>query len=538
MRKSDVTRELVNIYPPWSRVRQSDQSVGYQLLNSFAQPMDHMQKELIKQKANYYLLSFNLDEIDLTYKLGLPTDFEFSTDSTDPFNPTPVAPTVSGQIDDTWYDVNIVDGNTLHEFWYESYPTRINLEETVSGLDDILLDTSVSGLPVTGLWEHHIDGGHVWVSASGGNNYLELSNGRILRGRVILEGTTRKGTKESESLIFPWDMKQKSRKEWTELDYVGAFNMEDQVEVKISSSDFNAEPYISVWNTRYSENRHKIDEFWQLGTTSGVSLNSITLDRLEYMTDEWQQLVDGFIDKQVLDRWELLSENGGVISGVDLAIQPFSDNAWVVSEDSMLYCYDLSDYMVSGVSKIKERTPGTEVLIELEKPAVVLGEDIQFIPWHARPTKEILKYHIWYQTPGGTKYSLLNGSPVAWGTDAWVIGSDTITRTIENVVTITPTEHGEYLLVLDVIYIDEEEHSDRVLVPVRSKRPLASLSLLSLMSEDPIGIEFDSDHRLWVKGQTKYYRFSLHKDIMLIDYEQKALYFKENYEEVVVNSDE
>lgn len=536
MKKSDVTRELANTFAPWSRVRQNEQSVGFGLLNSFAQPMDHMQKELIKQKANYYLLSFNLDEIDLTYTVTLPVSFDFATDNTDPFNPVPTAPTVSGLYDGTWHDVSLAERNTLYEFWYNSYPNRVSLAETVTGIDDVILETTVSGLPITGEWEHHLGGGDIWVTTSGGTTYLELSNSRILRGRVILEGTTRKGTKESESLIFPWDMKQKSKKEWEKLEYIGAFNMEDGVEVKVHSSDFNAAPYISAWNTKYSDNRNKIDEFWQLGTTSGVSLNSTTLDRIEYISDEWQQLVEGFVDKQVVDRWELVDDNGSAISAVDLAIQPFSDNAWVVCSDSMLYCYNTSDYMVSGVDKLRDRTPGTQVAIEVEKPAVVLGEAIQFIPWHVRPIKEILKYHIWYQTPSGTKYSIFNGSPVAWGTDAWVVGNETITRTITNLITITPTEHGEYLLALDVIYIDESEESERVIVPVRSKTPLASISLLSLMSETPVGIDFDADHQLWIKGQTRYYRFNLHKDIMLVDYEQKVIYFKENYSQVKVSS--
>lgn len=537
MKKSNSAIEMANAYPTWSRIRYDQQSLGFQFLNAVAEPLENMSRELVKSKANYYLSTMNLDEIDITYRVTLPVEFDFSLDRSDPLNPVSAPPTVSGLIDGTWYPISLAEENSVKKFWYESIPNRISLGTTVSGIDDLLLSSAATDFPVTGVWEHHLSGGNVWAEVTGGTEYLSISNGKALRGRVVIEGTTRKGTKESESLVFPWDMKQRSKKEWKEINYIGVFNMEDAVQVSLYSGDFNNPPYLDPWNTRFSENRNKIDEFWELGLpeTSG---SSITLDRVEYISDEWQQLVQGLSDKEVKERWELVDGSLDTISGIDLALQPFSDNAWVITSDSKLICYDLNQYMPNNLSLIRDRTAGPDSQIELEKSSVVLGEDIIALPWHARPLKEILRYRMWYQTPSGVKYGLLAGTAVSFTSDFWVFGSTTITRSIENLVSIPTTERGEYLLVLEVVYIDGEEQSEKVLVPVNYKTPHVEFDLSALMSETPVGIEFNSDQKLWIKGQTKYYQFDLHTDTMVIDYLQRTLYFKENYEEVIVDSDE
>ena len=533
MKKSPIARELANTYPAWSRVRYDEESVGFTLLNALAQPMEAMQKQLIRMKANYYLPTANLDEIDITYRLLLPTDFEFGLDNTDPFNPSSAPPVVSGLIDGTWYDLELAVENELEAFWYDSIPSRASLIGTVSGISDLLLSTTVQELPVTGVWDHHLDGGYVWVECTGGTTYIESTNNDLYRGRIVLEGTTRKGTIESESLIFPWDMKQRSKKEWEKLTYVGAFNIESGVNVEIRSSDFNAPEYISPWNLRYSENRNKIDEFWELDTSSGTNL-----DRVEYITDEWQQLIHGLVEKQTRESWELTDDSLAQVSGVDMAIQPFTNRVWIICTDKNLHCYDLSEEIAENIALLKDKTPGSHVQIEVEEPSVVLGETIQILPWHARPLKEINKYRIWYQTPTGTKYGLLAGVQVAFTSNFWTVNSsDTISRTVENLISVPAIERGEYLFVIEVEFIDGEEHTEKTIVRVNYKTPLTSMDLSALMSEDPAGIEFDSDQELWIKGQTKYYHFGLHTDVMLVDYAQKILYFKEEYEEVGVDSE-
>jgi len=537
MKKSPVAKELANSFPSWSRIRQTEQSVGFQLLNAVSQPMERMEKELIRAKANYYLPTVNLDEIDITYKLALSNSFEFATDNTDPLSSSYAAPVASGLVGATWYDISLAEDNSLQNFWYDSIPTRVSLADTVSGVDDFIYSGVAEDMPASGVWEHYAEGGALWVECTGGTQYIQLSNGTVLRAMVVIEGTTRRGVEDTESLIFPWDMKQRTRKEWREITSINAFNMEDEVEISVSSADFNAGPYLSVWNTRYSDNRSKIDEFWDLGSPVASGM-SVTLDRVEYATDEWEQLIGGFSSTQVVEKWELLDASLQTISGLDLALQPFTDRAWVVTSDKKLFCYDISEQMPDNLSLVKDRTSGTDVLFETETPSLVLGETLQILPWHARPVKEIARHRIWYQSPSGTKYGILAGGSVPWGTDLWVYNPEgTLQRTIGDMIEITPAERGEYTFTLEVVYIDGDTHTEKLIIPVNYKIPLVELDISALVPQTPVGIEFSSDQHLWVKGTSHYYRINLHSDVMLVDYDQKVIYFKEEYDSVGVDSE-
>lgn len=533
MKKSKVTRELVNTFPEWSRVRKDETSIGFQLLNAIAQPMERMDKELIRMRANYYLVTANLDEIDILYKVQLPASFSFDENNDDPTEVIPVAPTVSGLWDGTWYAVGEAEDNDLQSFWYDTVPNRYSLGRSIDTIGDELVDTTVSGLPVSGVWEHHTGGGHVWVETVGGTEYLTFEGQKVHRGRIILKGRTRKGSYEEETLIFPWDMKQRTMKEWDKIYDVDAYDIEPEVLVQVRSADFNQGPYLSPWNTRFSENRKKVDEFWDLGEVSGYC----TLDRVEYITDEWQQLVLGFSDKESKEKWELLDEELNNISGVDVALQPFQERAWVVTADAMLYCFDTCEMMASGLDRIKDKTAGSHVQLEIEDQHIIRDETITFMPWHARPLKEIRKYRVWYETPSGTKYGLKDKVSVPYTSDFWVRGSDTITRSVENHISFQATERGEYLIVLEAEFLDGETHTEKSLVRVNYKLPLTQLDLSSDIPEECLGIDFDSDQHLWVKTVSGYHEINLHYDKMLIDYNNKTIYFREEYDSVEVDSD-
>jgi hypothetical protein len=531
MKKSNVTQELVNIFPPWSKVRTDEQSVGQQVLNPFANAMERLERQLHTIRDNQYITTANLDEIDLVYKVELDADFDWDYDNKDPLEVNPLPPTVTGLSSGSWYPVEQAELNDIETFWYESIPNRVTLENTVSGENHELLTLDAEEAPVTGVWEHHLDGGDLWIEAIGGVQYLNFEQDRLYRGKVIISGETRKGTIEEETLVFPWDMKQRTTKEWKVVKQVKAFDIEDEVEIDIRSADFSSGPYLSVWNNRYSKNRNKIDEFWDMGHNDTIP----TLDRIEYQSDEWQQLVLGFSSKDIIDRWELLDASNNTVSGVDMTLQPYTNRAWVTTADT-LFLYDLAEETVSGVNDLIDDTAGANVQLDYDDTYVLLGEDITFLPWHARPLKEISKYRLWYKQPNGQKYGLLQGTPVSFSSDFWVIipqGTD-LSRTVEDYVNITTTQRGEYLVVCEVEFIDGETQTTSRIFSTRQKTPLAVLDVSSIVPGSIDGIDFDADQKLWVKSGDKYYQIGLHADKMIIDYPNKIIDLKENYEEVTI----
>jgi len=529
MKRNISTQELINIYPTWSRVRH-EQSNGYMLLNVFANKFDHLDTFLDKMIKNQYLSTTNLDEIDLLHKAKLSLDFNFSVSTGDISRTTYITPTVSGLVDSTWYPIAIAEDNNLEYMWYDTCPNRTSLETIVSGVDHNLLTFSTtSGLSLTGTWSHHLGGGHLWIEAQSGIQYYHINDDSLDRGRIVLHGKTRQGLYESETLVFPWDMKQRTIKEWEFVDKIVYSDIEESVNIVMTSANFNSADYLSLQNFRYSPARTKIDEYWSLSNTVSGSI----LERINYVTDDWKQLLHGHIEKEIVESWELLDNSENPITAVDMALQPFTNRAWMATTSGLLHCYSTDQSMIKGVEYLRERTDGSHVLIDIEPRYVLLGEDIEFIPWYAKPTQEILRYRLWYQKPSGAKYGLLNGTSVSFTDDLWVT-SKKLERTIANLVILPANERGEYLLVLEVEFTDHVIHTDRVIVSVNYKTPEVSLDISDSVSGLITGIDFDSDQQLWVKTDTEYYHINFHSDVMLIDYQQKIIYFKEPYDQVEV----
>ena len=540
-KKSITAQELVNIYPWWAKVRADDQSVGFQFFNALAKPLEDMEKQLEIMKRNEFLSTVNLDEIDLTYKVSLPTTFEFDVDTSDPTNPIPQPPSVRGLVLTTqpsfsgYLDVSIAEDNDIRSFWYLSIPNRATLLQTAVGETDLLSQTA-SQFPWSGTIDHHLvddneGGGRIWVETTAGVKYITTNDrNEITRGRVVLKGVTRKGTEEEETIVFPWNEKQPSLKEWKRLTEINVFDMEPDVEVAVRSADFDQPPYWSWFNLRVSDNRTKVDEFWQLSDEGNK------LERIGLITDEWQQALLGFSDKETKEQWDILgTEWDYPVTGVDLAVQPFTDRVWMITASGILYCYSLDQTMVSGVDYLQARSAGPLAQIECENRRITLGEDIVFTPWHARTIKEIKRYRVWYQDPDGNKYGILNGEPVAYTSNFWTVGLS-IKRIIAPEITITSDKRGEYLLVLETEYIDDTTDSDRVIVQVQFKQPLVRIDLNDIVATPCEGIDFDSDQKLWIKANSQYYKLDLHTDIMIIDYQGKVIYFKENYQDVEVTT--
>lgn len=537
MKKYPSTQEMAEIFPSWAKIRNDDQSTGYSILNALGYHIDKMDKTLAKQGQNTFLSTVNLDEIDILHKVQLPVDFEFSVDNTDPIFAVQLPPTVSGYIDSDAYLVQPDRTNNIEEFWYNAIPNRLSLQTTVTGVDHNLLTFVANDSPLEVELEHHLGGGYFWIECTGGSQYLLVENGELFRARIILRGITRAGLEDSETLVFPWEMKQRSNKEWKVITKIEIFDMEPSVQVNIRSGNFNEEPYLDQYNARYSNNRRKIDSFWGLGEVEGRP----TLDLITYQSDEWETIAAGFPDKQVLQSWELLDENNLPVSGIDLTLQRFSERAWITTGNGKLYYYDLSEDMVSGVNFLNGKTPGSHINLDYNSRYLVVDETFTFTPWHSRPLKEVAKYRIWYQAPSGSLYGIQNGSSVATTVSGlavdnpkiWVEGRQ-FARTIADKVSVQLTERGEYFFVLETVFIDGETHEERVIAKTCYKKPLVTLDVSSFCPEVS-GIDFDSDQKLWLQSISgNYYQIGLHYDTMLIDYTKKVLYFREGYDNVDV----
>lgn len=544
MTKSPIAQELANYFASWTRVQQQDQSVGFQILNTLAQPLENMQDEISRAGANAFLSTYNLDEISNLHRVDLPPDFAFEVESDDELVQHYVTPVVRGLSNAVWYPLTAVTDNSVKALCYEIEPNRLTLADQITPTDTLehllLVDLEPSNFPYTTELTHHLGAGWFYFEAKGGTNYISSTLEQLSRARVVVEGITRKGTIETDVIVFPWEMRQRSLKEWRTLTSIEVYDFPDGATLSISSAAFNADNHLDIWNYRFSSEDNKIDTFWGLDhrDAGDPEVSFTTLNMLEYVSDEWTQLITMEPEKQAMKSWDLLDDQSVVINGIDLAPQPFSHLIWVLDDTGMLHAYSSREEYYDSLDLIKDRTPGSHVIIETSNPSYVLHDDIEFVAIHIRPEKELRKYRVWYQTPSGDQYGLVDNIAVPFSSDFWISMVEVeLSRTIGRLVTISAEEYGNYLLTIDVVFADGEAQTEKLLVPVLQKTALVSLDVATDIGEAALGIEFDSDQLLWVRGATKYHQINLLADKMLIDFTRKVIFTKEEYEQIEVTVD-
>lgn len=542
--KRSAAQEIVNYMGSWTRMRQQDQSVGFQLANWLSGPIDVVEKEVARAGANAFLTTFNLEEIDILHRVDLPVTFDFDMENTDELQPVYGVPTVRGRVGASWYDVSLATDNLIKTLIYGITPTRISLLDQLTPVDTdsykLLTSLAPTSFPYTTELTHHLDGADLYLTVEGDTNYIRTEDGKIYRARILLTGISRKGIEETEMVVFPWAMTQQSLKEWKSISRIELFDFPDNTIISLASATFDIEHHLDVWNDRFSEADNKIDTFWGLEvvnhTDPVVTISSLT--RYEYISDRWQDLVVLEPAKQSVRQWDLLDTGEAQIESLSVALRPFSDQAWVLDSSNMLYCYDIREEYYQNLALIKDRTPGSHVQLEPAELSYSLHNTIQFLPVHIRPEKEINRYRIWYQTPSGTQYGLLDSSPVAISSDFWVSLIDKpLSRTVGRLQSLDADEYGEYLFVIETLFVDGDLQTEKLLIPVLSKTPLFEVDLTTTLGENALAIEFSSDQLLWVKGVTQYHCIQLHNDRMIVDFQNKTIFTPEAYDELEVTVD-
>lgn len=545
MRKSRVAQRMANAYPEWSRVRSDEQGLGHQLLNVFGNRIEDLDKQLFHQGRNYFLPTINLDEIDLVFVHELPGNFAFIVDNSDTANPIPASPTVTGDITGTWYNsagliggptvsVAIADNNDIESFWYDSIPTRISVAETTANTHIVLATTAISSAPITGPFNLPLVPGQLHITVSGGDTFIRSIRNEIIRGLVTLKGITRKGTEEEETIVFLLNDTKTTTKEWKELTEVRVYGVDPgTATVTVTSARFADGPYVDFYNLDHGLSGNKVDSFWDLGvTTAGTR----TLDLVRFNTEDPRTLLLGFSAKSVMRQIELLDENGNTIVPVDIALQPFSDRFWLCTA-TKLYVYDF-DLEFPNLRQAKKKQYDSFCVFEFDSNYKVLNDELNVSYRMVRPIKEVSRHRASVQKPDGSSFGILNGLLVPITSNFWVDGSYSI-RELRPSDILTLDQRGDYLFTLEVEYLDGTKNFDQRVVIVDSKRALRSFSLVAFATGGvtAAGLDFDSDHRLWVLDSNgDKHRIDFATDVMLVDFDQKRIYFKEQYTAVSVTA--
>lgn len=544
MKLGRITQRMVNEYPGWSSVRSDEQSLGFQLTNVIGNQIEDIDQQNIRLGKNYFLPTVNLSEIDLVYYYDLGGSFIFSTNEADPANNVFAPPTVTGVVSGSWYggsglvtspvNVTIAPDNDIKSFWYESTPDRAKLGTNIATTHVLLTPTALSLAPLTSFALPHIPG-RLTITISGGTKFIALdNNNQIIRGLVCLKGITRKGLEEEETIVFLYNGVKQTLKEWASLSSVRVYGITpSNATIRIESAKFNNDVVPDYYNLDTSPSGNKVDTFWQLGVNT---LSNKTLDMVRFTTENSDNLLLGYSQKQVVRQIELLGTSGSAITSLNsITMEPFSNRIWVSSTTS-IWVFDVQ-LPYANMKLLDRKQYDSPTRLELDSYHKVQGDDVEINYIYARPIKEIVKHRASIKYPDGTSYGILNGNTVSISSDYW-LSAAVVDRTMRPTHTLNLPQRGDYVLTLETLFLDGSTSVDQRLVSAESLKALKQYNFAAQMTAESrtiTGIDFDSDQNLWILDSLNHkQKVDLATDKMLLDYEQKVIYFKESYSNVTV----
>lgn len=534
-KKSRSTQELANGFPEWAKTRFDEQSVGQSFLNVIGQNLETIDTELYRGYKNLALTTANVAEIDQTYRYLLPASFEFDVDDPNQLTPLPLAPTVSGKMDDTWYAISEAETGTIEEFWYDAIPDRIELVATEAGAGYSLLSVQSSGLVWEGIPEI-FEPNNLWVTVESGVQLFEAASNTddFTRSTVRITGTTWKDSEEIEELGFLYNQTQRSIKVWKEITKIEALSFPSQATIHVNSHGFLQENIEDTFEltSQFTHGRDNMPHFWNIQESCWVP-GLFLLGNNKYVVDRALDVLRNRTEVGVHREWELVDSELNTITPVDIAPIPFTQRAWVVNA-SGLYLYDL-EWDQPDTSVLVGRTQSPLAQIEADKIYVTRDEVVEVQLRFIRPIQTVIRHRLSIKYPDGVTMGVLaDGTLVSESSDYWV---DSIQeeRQLRHPTDFQFDDAGDHLLTLEVLYQGNETQIDKRIIRVCRKEPLAEFDLYSVIGVEAKAIDVDHQQRLLVLDTNDDAHEILPRyDTMLIDYGRKEVVFREPYTEVKV----
>ena len=538
MERSRLTQEIANAFPLESAIRANDQSQGFTLLNTLALQQEEILRQVKEIGDSYYLTTANLNTIGNLWIYDLGTNFAFADDPNNSAFSFLRIPTVSGvTTSGTIVDVDVVTDNSLQALQLAP-PDRFTLYLATSGVNTLWSGFGKDTYNTT--IESPVHPSNLNITLVSGENYLRLDpGGEVRRGRLQINGTSFSDIESSEAVVFLHDDKRPTLKLWKNIDSIAALDLlPDTIFITIKDNDFNNPPYRDIWNWEQNNQRELTDTFWTLENT-GTGYTS--LSKQGYAIKGLTDRITGLdLTLETVQQNALLTSSGVALAPLDLAFKPYTNLVYIVDK-STIYVYDDKITLPSGAKLSKAReTPNRLAIIEASTHWAKHGEEVNLDLYFARPINAIIKHKLLIEYPDG-KASGINNGVLYTPTDkaVWVPG-DPVNRRLRPTETLVLNQFGEYVFTLETHYRDNTKDWDQVIISVPSKKPLVETSVHQLLKPNTTisGIDFDTltlKPRLLGNDGTRYL-LNEHKDLMLVDFSNKQLYFHEDYDSVRVIS--
>lgn len=525
------------------------------MLQPLGKELEDLVVRMRRNMNDLFLRRSDMEHIDVVYQIDLPYSFEFEFDFTDPTNPRPKPPLTWGVVGSARYPISAIENNDLEGFWFEPLPDRIGLsgEEIdlgaypgVSGLlttGDVLVSTPIGTGTLSATYTEPFIPGRLYVTLAGATGFGFVNKLIDRPGYIEIHGITVKETQETERLAFDFNSTQLTSKYWREITDIKIINIEPATATLTIHSAGGTKQLMPDTAYLQYDNVGGRESYWEIDDHDGYAALQHILPVAETATEP----PNLGLDLDVHRMWLLRDELGNLIpfaDVVDYTIERFRPYIYVLLSNGEVFIYSkLTEYWdLASMRLLKLRSDSPKAVLDVSFDDAVFGDEIRVAARMPTPTKNVASYHLQAAKPsfgGSLDYIDTSGGFGATRSDAIVTLEVPTTDIPYKSYTFTLDEYGVYTFVLTINYIDGTSDVDVRFVWSRYKAPLAEYHMGSVV-DTPLAICFDYDQRLWLGGEFsgdfKFKELLRQADLMLIDYDKKLLYLREQYDLIIVGA--
>lgn len=529
-----MTQRLANRAPEYTHARQSSTSVLQQVLNPIGQEMQRVSQQLTEERNNMFLSSCNVDLLSAISYLELGIGMEFQKDSYVDGTYLFKEPTVYGTLSETEYELTISQKNDIETLMYTALPSRIEDGETKYNYQEVIPRDTVANLAGLAPAAFPLPG-HLFISIFNNTTWEYRGVEMIYYPKIHITGRTRKGTDITEAIPFLYNGTFKTINQWESVSDIFVSYMDDTAEIAVECLPFAQDSFIDVKNVIVPASGYENFKFVKLGDR--VWGSSVISEGFSAETLSDIQL--GFNSKETEYEIELLDSTGANINANALAIRDTSPYLYVIDDDN-LYVYN-PIMAFPDATALEAESTNTKMNLTSERWVYARDEeavintdtlDVSTVPWQHRWILKDPNGDEWYLGKDGSKWPLT--------TDAWIDNNKWDNGYWdEKRLTFVLDLVGTYILSIECRYAVDGAVDDNILVTrhllnVPAIRPEQTLELPAALKAST-DIMFDSDGKLWLKDSIDDIKLlNLFYDYYIVDYDGKAVWFREDYSEVRV----
>lgn len=531
-----TTQELANFLPESTKARYDRFSNFQQLYNKFGATIEELDRALIKQLSSYYVQTADLNDLSILYKVELPGNFKFPESLLDDGTLLFKSPDIYGYQGFTKFNIDPDFNNDLFSFYFGKIPDRIDLGNSVSfTANPILSTTSVTAQPILVEEELAIPGGFV-LTLSGVSKFVRArSDGSVLGLTAIIKGESIFGKSTVETITFISNGEVFSKKQWNRIDSIEFFDFPDidniTGTVKI---DYHPAAKSFVKDIFKYSNIDRTDFIkWNIADGPEGSLLQTYIPRGR---DVFSQVIDPLDD--LVREYELFdTDNSTPVSLIDFTADLFAEKIYGVDSD-YLYLFNKLEEYPSGLNILTKITPDLSTIIELQASELARtdeGKEISFKAIQTTFGKKVVSYRFRLLKPDGNYVSIGPDGSVSSDTN-FIPVFNSKTNFNSPVINYSLTAAGDYYLFLETRYVDGTYDRDIKIIRNLKKSAIAKYKLDKYLSgATPVKLFVDFDQKVKLLDSSDFlHEIEFHRDNVLINFEDKILFFNENYDSVEV----